>query len=51
VSETGHNPGDEDGEGHCLAARVEGFWKLGDGLDEANDGPGYERVSIHQKTF
>jgi hypothetical protein len=50
VSATGPDAGDEDGDGHCLAARVDGVWKLGDGLDEANDGPGYDRVTFHQKS-
>jgi hypothetical protein len=49
VSATGDNPGDEDSDGHCLAVREDGLWKMGDGLDPANDGPGYTRVSIHQK--
>jgi hypothetical protein len=51
VSATGPDAGDEDGDGHCLAARVEGVWKLGSGLTEEEDGPGYERVSVHQKRF
>jgi hypothetical protein len=50
VSATGPDAGDEDGDGRCLAARVDGVWKLGDGTDEGDDGPGYERVSFHQKS-
>jgi hypothetical protein len=51
VSATGHNPGNEVGDGHCLAARVGAVWKLGDGSDEEEDGPGYERVTIRQRAL
>jgi hypothetical protein len=51
VAETSADAGDEDGDGHCLAARIDGLWKLGDGLDEADEGPGYERVSVRTGTL
>jgi hypothetical protein len=47
-TDTGDDPADEDA-GHCLASRVDGVWKFGDGLDPATEGPGYVRVTIHRK--
>jgi hypothetical protein len=47
VAEISLDASDEGGDGHCLAARVEGVWKLGDGTDAEVEGPGYQRVSVH----
>jgi hypothetical protein len=45
VSETSHDGSDEDGDGHCLAQRVDGIWKLGD----EQDGREYTKVIVHQQ--
>jgi hypothetical protein len=46
VHRTGQSPTDQAGDGHCLAAREEGVWRLSAGLHAEEDGPGYTKVSI-----
>jgi hypothetical protein len=46
VHRTGQSPTDQAGDGHCLATREEGTWKLSAGLNPEPDGPRYMKVSI-----